>query len=123
MVAPAAAPPAATSAPRRSSIGPAVASLRPVWSKPAAYRALRATLVVPSLFALTDVVIGNLQMATFAAFGGFATLVLATFGGDRRDKLFAHLGLGIAGSVLLVIGTAVTAHTVLAVLVTLPVVF
>jgi uncharacterized membrane protein YccC len=102
---------------------PFLGSLRPVWSKPAAYRALRATLVVPSLFALTDVVIGNLQMATFAAFGGFATLVLATFGGDRRDKLFAHLGLGIAGSVLLVIGTAVTAHTVLAVLVTLPVVF
>ena len=97
--------------------------MRPVWSKPAAYRALRATVVVPSLFALTDVVIGNLQMATFAAFGGFATLVLATFSGSRRDKLFAHLGLGLAGSGLLIIGTAVTAHTALAVLVTLPVVF
>jgi uncharacterized membrane protein YccC len=123
MVAPAAAPPAATSAPRRSSIGPAVASLRPVWSKPAAYRALRATVVVPGLFAITDVVIGNLQMATFAAFGGFATLVLASFSGSRHSKLVAHLGLGVVGSILLVIGTAVTSNTALAVIVTLPVVF
>jgi uncharacterized membrane protein YccC len=98
-------------------------SLRPVWSKPAAYRAVRATLVIPSLFALTDVVIGNLQMATFAAFGGFATLVLATFGGSRRDKLVAHLCLGVVGSVLLVIGTAITSTTALAVVVTIPVVF
>jgi uncharacterized membrane protein YccC len=100
-----------------------VASLRPVWSKPAAYRALRATIVIPSLFAITDLVIGNLQMATFAAFGGFATLVLATFSGSRRNKFFAHIGLGVVGSVLLVIGTAVTSNTALAVAVTLPVVF
>src|SRR3979411_2882713 len=46
----------------------------PRWSKVSAMRALRATLVVPGLFAFTDKVIGNLQMATFAAFGGFATL-------------------------------------------------
>jgi uncharacterized membrane protein YccC len=123
MAAPAAAPPVATSQPRRSPIGPVVASLRPVWSKPAAYRALRATLVIPSLFAITDLVIGNLQMATFAAFGGFATLVLASFSGTRRNKLFAHVGLGVVGSVLLVIGTAVTSNTALAVAVTVPVVF
>jgi len=123
MAAPAAAPPVVTSRPRRSPIGPVVASLRPVWSKPAAYRALRATLVIPSLFAITDLVIGNLQMATFAAFGGFATLVLASFSGRRRNKLVAHIGLGVVGSVLLVIGTAVTSNTALAVTVTLPVVF
>ncbi len=123
MVAPAAAPPVATTRPRRPPLGPAVASLRPVWSKPAAYRALRATLVIPSLFAITDLVIGNLQMATFAAFGGFATLVLASFSGGRRSKLVAHVGLGVVGSVLLVIGTAVTSNTALAVAVTVPVVF
>jgi uncharacterized membrane protein YccC len=123
MAAPAAAPPAVKSGPRRPAIGPAVASLRPVWSRPAAYRALRATLVIPSLFAITDLVIGNLQMATFAAFGGFATLVLASFSGGRRQKLLAHVGLGVTGSVLLVIGTAVTSNTALAVAVTLPVVF
>jgi len=47
-------------------------------------------------------------MATFSAFGGFATLVLAGFGGGRRDKLVAHIGLAFAGTVLIVIGTAVS---------------
>jgi uncharacterized membrane protein YccC len=68
-------------------------------------------------------VIGNLQMATFAAFGGFATLVLVSFGGTRRDKLLAHVALALAGSVLLTIGTAVSYSTVLAALVTVPATF
>ena len=86
-------------------------------------RAVRATIVIPGLFAITDKVIGNLQMATFAAFGGFATLVLASFGGARRDKLIAHCTLAIAGSVLLTIGTAVNSSVALAALVTVPVTF
>jgi hypothetical protein len=86
-------------------------------------RAVRAAVVMPGLFAFTDVVIGNLQMATFAAFGSFATLVLAGFGGSRRDKLIAHGALAVAGSVLLTIGTAVSSSTVLAALVTVPVTF
>ena len=80
-------------------------------------------IVVCGLFAFTDKVVGNLQMATFAAFGGFATLVLASFGGTRRDKLLAHLGLAVAGSVLLTIGTMVSSSSVLAALVTVPVAF
>jgi uncharacterized membrane protein YccC len=95
----------------------------PVWSVPAAMRAARATIVVCGLFALTDKVIGNLQMATFAAFGGFATLVLASFAGTRRDKLLAHVGLALAGSALLTIGTAVSSTTALAAIVTVPVAF
>ena len=95
----------------------------PVWSPPAALRAIRAAVVVCGLFAFTDQVIGNLQMATFAAFGGFATLVLASFGGTRRDKLVAHIGLAIIGSVLLTIGTVVSSSTVLAALATVPVTF
>src|SRR5262249_47233993 len=98
-------------------------SLQRLWSVPAALRAVRATLVVPGLFAFSYAVLGNLQVATFAAFGGFATLVLAAFGGRARDKVIAHLGLAVAGSVLLVIGTAVHSSVVLAALVTLPVVF
>ena len=62
-------------------------------------------------------------MATFAAFGGFATLVLASFSGTRRDKLVAHTALALAGSVLLTIGTAVSSSTALAAIVTVPVVF
>ena len=51
----------------------------PRWSVPSAMQGVRAAIVIPSLFAFCDQVIGNLQMATFAAFGGFATLVLAGF--------------------------------------------
>ncbi len=86
-------------------------------------RAVRATIVVAGLFAFTDKVIGNLQMATFAAFGGFATLVLASFAGTRRDKLLAHAALAVAGSVLLAIGTAVNSSTAVAAIVTVPVTF
>jgi uncharacterized membrane protein YccC len=103
--------------------GAARAALVPKWSVPAAMRALRATIVMPALFALTFKVIGDLQMATFAAFGSFATLVLASFGGTRRDKAVAHLGLALVGSAALAIGTAVHGTDWLAALVTLPVAF
>ncbi len=86
-------------------------------------RGVRAAIVIPSLFAFCDQVIGNLQMATFAAFGGFATLVLAGFQGTRGNKLIAHAALAVAGSVLLTIGTAVNSSVVVAALVTVPVAF
>jgi uncharacterized membrane protein YccC len=86
-------------------------------------RALRTTLVMPTLFAITSQVVGNPQMATFAAFGSFATLLLVAFGGGWRDKLIAHAGLALAGSVLLTIGTLVSSSTLLAALVTVPVAF
>jgi membrane associated rhomboid family serine protease len=63
--------------PRTLGIRLQAARWAPVWSVPAARRAVRAVVVVCGLFALTDQAMGNLQIATFAAFGGFATLVLA----------------------------------------------
>ncbi|MGC1284438.1 MAG: hypothetical protein WA895_16000, partial [Streptosporangiaceae bacterium] len=109
---------------RSSSPGaPSQPVWRVTWSTPAAMRALRATIVMPTLFALTYKVIGDPQMATFAAFGSFATLVLASFGGTRRDKAIAHLGLAVVGSVVLTIGTAVHATAWLAAIVTIPVAF
>jgi uncharacterized membrane protein YccC len=99
------------------------ADWRPAWSSPAALRAVRATIVICGLFAFTDKVVGNLQMATFAAFGGFATLVLVSFAGTRREQLAAHVALALAGSVLLTIGTAVNSSTALAAIVTVPVTF
>ena len=86
-------------------------------------RALRATIVVPGLFALTFKVIGDPQMATFAVFGGFASLVMAGFGGRRQDKAIAHLGLAVAGSIALIIGTVVSGTAWLAAIVTIPVAF
>jgi hypothetical protein len=93
----------------------------PVWSVPAGVRALRAAVVVPSLFALTFNVIGDAQMALLAVFGSFATLVMASFGGSWRDKVIAHLGLAVIGSVALTIGTVVSGTAWLAVIVTVPV--
>ena len=90
---------------------------------PAALRTLRAVLVIPTLFALTYEGFGNLQMALFAAFGGFANLIFASFGGSKRDKITAHFGLAVIGSIGLIIGTAVSGITALAVLVTIPVAF
>jgi uncharacterized membrane protein YccC len=75
------------------------------------------------MLALTLKVIGDPQMALFAVFGGFATLVLASFGGSRRDKAIAHLGLALVGSIVLVIGTAVSQTIWLAAVVTIPVAF
>ena len=111
------------SALRRWRPTPGTTPLVPVWSRPAALRALRAVLVIPGLFAITDRVIGNPQMATFAAFGGFATLVLASFGGTRREKLICHCALALTGSVLIIIGTAVNSSVAVAAIVTVPVTF
>jgi uncharacterized membrane protein YccC len=95
----------------------------PTWSVPAAMRAVRATLVMPGLFALTAKVIGDPQMTLFAVFGSFATLVLVSFGGTRRNKAVAHLGLALTGSAALVIGTLVSNTAWLAAVVTIPVAF
>jgi uncharacterized membrane protein YccC len=95
----------------------------PAWSVPAALRATRATLVIPGLFALASNVVGDPQMALFVSFGGFATLVVANFGGARKDKLKAHAQLAVVGSIALVIGTLVSGTPWLAAVVTIGVAF
>src|SRR6266568_1056967 len=67
-------------------------------------RAGRAAIVMPAMFALGDKVIGNAQLATFAAFGSFAMLLLVDFGGPMRDRLQAQVSLGTAGAVLVGFG-------------------
>jgi uncharacterized membrane protein YccC len=86
-------------------------------------RAVRATIVIPCLFVLTFKVIHDSQMTLFAVFGGFATIVVTTFGGSRRDKGIAHLGLALAGSAAITIGTLASGSAWLAAVVTLPVAF
>jgi hypothetical protein len=92
-------------------------------AKVAAFRALRATLVIPGLFALTGHVIDNSQVSLFATFGGFATLVLASFSGTRLQKLAAHLALGVVGSAFISLATVTSSSAAAASLVALPVVF
>ena len=68
-------------------------------------RAARTAIVMPALFAFGDQVIGNLNVATFAAFGSFATLVLVDFSGPMRERLQAQGTLALAGGVLVCAGT------------------
>ena len=44
-------------------------------------------------------------MATFAAFGSFAMLLLVDFTGPMRDRLRAYLGLALVGAVFVCLGT------------------
>jgi uncharacterized membrane protein YccC len=67
--------------------------------------AARAAIVMPAVFALADQVIQQPQTAIFAAFGSFAMLVLADFGGRPRARFTAYLTLAVAGTILIVAGT------------------
>jgi uncharacterized membrane protein YccC len=71
-------------------------------------RAGRAAIVMPALFALGDKVIGNPVLATFAAFGSFAMLLLVDFGGPLRERLQAQAALALAGLLLVTLGTLVS---------------
>ena len=101
----------------------ALAGLRPKWSVPAAYRALRSVVVIPPLFAIVTQVIHNSQIPLFAIFGSFAALVIVDFVGSRREKLIAYLVFGVAGTAMIAIGTAVSSSAALASPIALVVVF
>src|SRR5438105_10422662 len=67
--------------------------------------AARAAIVMPAVFAVADKAIQDPQTATFAAFGSFAMLVLADFGGTLRARFVAYVSLGCAGAAFVVLGT------------------
>jgi uncharacterized membrane protein YccC len=67
--------------------------------------AARAAIVMPAVFAFADKVIGQPQTSIFAAFGSFAILVLAEFGGPPLSRFLAYLGLGCVGAVFITLGT------------------
>lgn len=108
---------------RPAAPDPAGARWRRLWSRPALVRAVRAAVLVPAVFAFCLLVLRLPQVATFAAFGGFASLVLASFGGTRRDRAVAHLMLTAAGAVLIAIGTLVSSSVIAATVATALVAF
>jgi hypothetical protein len=69
---------------------------------------------MPATFALSDRVIGNPAVATFAAFGSFAMLLLVDFGGPMRDRLRAQASLAVVGGVFVCVGTLASQSTPLA---------
>lgn len=68
-------------------------------------RATRTAIIMPAMFALGDEVIGNPQLATFAAFGPFAMLLLVDFGGPLAERLQAQAALAVAGGVFVCLAT------------------
>jgi hypothetical protein len=68
-------------------------------------RAARTAVVMPAMFALGMEVIGNPIIATFAAFGSFAMLLLVDFAGPMRARLQAEAALAATGGVFICLGT------------------
>ncbi|HTJ34071.1 MAG TPA: FUSC family protein [Dactylosporangium sp.] len=86
-------------------------------------RAARTAVVMPIVFGVAFGVIGNPIVATYSAFGAFALLLFADFTGPMADRVRAQAGLGLAGVVLISLGTLVAPITWLAVLTTAVVTF
>lgn len=74
-------------------------------------RAGRGAVVMPGLFALCSQVVGSREMASFAAFGAFAMLLLVDFDGPLPRRLRAMAALAAAWAVLICWGTAVSRVT------------
>jgi uncharacterized membrane protein YccC len=68
-------------------------------------RAARTAIVMPGMFAVGDLVIGDPTTAAFAAFGSFASLLLFDPPGPIRARLRAQLALAVAGAILVCLGT------------------
>lgn len=77
-------------------------------------RAARTAIVMPGLFAVGDKVIGNPDVATFAAFGSFALLLLVDFGGPLSQRLQAQAALIVVGAAGICIATLASAEPWLA---------
>ncbi len=75
--------------------------------------AARTAIVVPVALAIGLVAIGDDQVGLFAAFGSFAFLVFADFGGPTKLRLGGYLGLAVAGAALIALGTLLSEHTAL----------
>jgi hypothetical protein len=78
-------------------------------------RGIRAAIVLPLLFALSLVVIGQPVMAGFSVFGTFAHLVMVDYSPSKGARLAESATLTVLGAVLLTLGTAASTNLWLAV--------
>lgn len=79
-------------------------------------RALRVALVLPILFYVVTNVLGLEYGASYAAFGTFALLAFADFGGPTRDRLRAYFIAGAVGLISIVLGTLAAYNTTASIL-------
>jgi uncharacterized membrane protein YccC len=78
-------------------------------------RAARAALVIPLIFAFTDLLLREPQILIFVVFGCFSLLVISDFGGFRRPRALAYLTATVVGAVLVALGTFASSSAWLAV--------
>ncbi len=69
---------------------------------------------MPTAFAIGGPVLGNPVLATFAALGSFAMLLLVDFGGSIRNRLQCQAALAVTSMVLITLGTLASRTTWLA---------
>ena len=74
-------------------------------------RAARTAVVMSALFAFCIEIIGSAEIATFAAFGSIALLMLVDFSGPMRARIQAEIWLSVTGAALVCLGT-LTSQTV-----------
>lgn len=76
------------------------------------HRGVRATIAMTLTFAIGLLVLDDANLALFGAFGSFALLAFADFGGRAAVRTRAYLSLLVLGAVLVAAGTAVSQHVV-----------
>jgi uncharacterized membrane protein YccC len=78
--------------------------------------AIRTAVVMPGVFAIATFWIGNAQTATFSAFGCLALLLFVDFGGSRSGRFGLYTMLGLAGVILITLGSLTSSPAWLAVI-------
>ena len=73
-------------------------------------KGLRVAIAAPLVFAFLLEVVGSSQAALFGAFGSFAFLGFADFGGPPVPRARAYLTLATAGAVFVALGTSLSTH-------------
>lgn len=76
------------------------------------HRGIRAMVAMTTTFAIGTLVLDNANVALFGAFGSFALLAFADFGGRPATRTRAYLTLVALGAMLVVLGTAASQHVV-----------
>ncbi|HEY0239959.1 MAG TPA: FUSC family protein [Friedmanniella sp.] len=77
-------------------------------------RAARVAIVMPLLFAFGSQVVHDVNVATFAAFGSFALLLLVDLNGSRAERVQGVAWLAVVGALLVALATVVSRQPALA---------
>ena len=84
---------------------------------------LRVAITVPVALVVSDRLIGGDQGPLFTAFGSFALLAMADFGGPPMRRFRAYAGCALIGGALIALATPFSGEPLAAGLVALPVLF